>query len=64
MTEEKQITAYVCGTDWQFECKELLIQTTLFNTIKELKKKKKCWKRCGIVEIKMREVCWREAPRK
>lgn len=62
MTEVKEITAFVCGTDWQFECRDILSRTKLFNTIEELKEQKKCWQECGVVQLEISEVCWLEKP--
>lgn len=47
--------AYMCATDFRLEwvlddrarCPEM------YKTIKGLKKDRKCWKECGIVEVKL-----------
>ena len=41
---------YLCGVSFQFEVGEC-DDIHFYDSIKELKKKGKCWKQCGIVEI-------------
>lgn len=40
---------YLCGVDFQHEMDEGLAD--FYDSVEELKEKKKCWKQCGIVEI-------------
>lgn len=54
---------YSCGTDWQCEIGEvpdLEGKAPLYSSVEELKSKRKCWKSCGIVEIKLELVRWIE----
>ena len=48
---------YVCGTAY---CHDPDI--TLFDRIELLKKRKSCWKECGIVEINLTEIKYVEEP--
>jgi hypothetical protein len=40
---------YMCGVDLQHEYEEG--QAQFFDSIEDLKEKKKCWPQCGIVEV-------------
>lgn len=56
-------TLYTCGIDWQHEICEahdLEGKMPFFSSVEELKANKKCWKTCGIVEIKAELVKWVE----
>lgn len=44
-------TLYACSNDWSHEIGETT--TRLYETIEELKERRKCWESCGIVEIKL-----------
>lgn len=44
-------TLYTCGVDWQHEIGST--STEFYESIEELKAQRGCWKRCGIVEVKM-----------
>jgi hypothetical protein len=45
---------FVCGVDFEAELDHTL---DFFNSIDELKAKKKCWPECGIVEVILDEQC-------
>lgn len=54
---------YCCGVDWQHEICEaddLEGKMPLFSSVEELKDKKKCWKTCGIVELRVELIKWVE----
>lgn len=44
-------TLYTCATNWVHEVGETSVM--LFESLEEVKKYRKCWKSCGIVEIKL-----------
>lgn len=44
-------TVYMCGTDWHFEFRDVPDTVTVFKSEKDLKKKKPCYKECGIVAV-------------
>ena len=46
---ERRVLGYICGIDYQHELGECDI--TIYATLESLKKKTKCWKECGIVEL-------------
>lgn len=53
---------YICGVDWQHEIGEahdLEGKMPFYSTIKELKRDRRCWKECGILEVEVKEVKWR-----
>lgn len=54
---------YTCGVDWQHEIGEasyLEGKMPLYSSVKELKKKRTCWKSCGIVKLKIQLAEWIE----
>jgi hypothetical protein len=44
---------YVCGTDWDWEIGEAP-SCDVYDSVESLKRKKTCWKQCGIVELEVR----------
>lgn len=55
-------TYYLCGVDYQHELGEAADGTPMYPSAESLKKYRKCWKKCGIVEVKLeiKEVTWVE----
>lgn len=53
---------YMCGVDYQHELGEAADGTPLYPSAESLKKYRKCWKQCGIVEIEVeiKDVKWVE----
>lgn len=56
---------YACGVDWQHEigphgAPDLSGKVPLYNSIEDLKAKRKCWIECGIVELEVTLVKWAE----
>jgi hypothetical protein len=49
---KKKLVGYICGTD-VLEISLGATDIIIYPSITELKKKSKCWKECGIVEIKL-----------
>lgn len=49
---------YVCGVDWEHEINHVPHRVGFFKTIIALKRAKKCWRRCGIVELSVKESKW------
>lgn len=56
----KHKIGYMCGVDFQHELGEALGDTPVYSSIEELKREKRCWKQCGIVEVKIQLVSWAE----
>lgn len=46
-------TIYLCGVDWQHHLGKDCDPTgaVVFNSVKDLKREKPCWKQCGIVKV-------------
>lgn len=54
---------YCCGVDWQHEigdASDIEGSMPLYSSVEELKKDRKCWKSCGIVELKVEFSKWIE----
>ena len=49
---------YVCGVEYQHELGETSV--VAYTSAQSLKKHKKCWKGCGIVELKVHARRWVE----
>jgi hypothetical protein len=58
--KETVITVYTCGVDWQHEIGNTLDGNMIYGDIKDLKERNKCWKKCGIVELKVIFSQWME----
>lgn len=57
------IKLFACGVDWQHEighAKDYDGKQPLYWCIESLKKDSRCWESCGIVELKLSLVAWRE----
>jgi len=60
------IKLYTCGVDWQHEigqASDLEGKMPLYSTIEDLKRKRTCWKECGIVEVELKLKKWVEPQR-
>lgn len=42
---------YMCWTDWEHHTLSDADGTTFYPSIRALKKHRKCWKECGIIEV-------------
>ena len=54
---------YACGVDWQHEfgeASDIEGCYNLYSSIENLKKDKKCYNECGIVELNLSIVKWIE----
>jgi hypothetical protein len=54
---------YACGVDWQHEIGEasdLEGKMPLYSSVEVLKKSRKCWQECGIVELEISLKGWVE----
>lgn len=49
----KKVKVYVCGVDWDYEMGECILH--VYPSVKSLKKKRTCWKQCGIVQLEVRQ---------
>lgn len=59
MKSTKTKKSYICGVDWQHEVEECN-DVKLYSTVNALKKDRKCWKECGIVELEIKVKKWIE----
>jgi len=48
----------MCGVDWQHELGEASDGVTLYPGLKSLMAARPCWKRCGVVRVKVRLSKW------
>ena len=46
-------TGYMCNTDYEIELGSALGGIKVYSSIEDLKKSKKCWSDCGIVEVEI-----------
>lgn len=46
--------AYICKTDWHFELENASGGVKFYSSVEDLKKYKKCWKDCGILEVEIK----------
>jgi hypothetical protein len=54
MNRDKDVRkVYVCGVDWRHEIGEA-VNVNVYDSVESLKKRKTCWKNCGIVELEVR----------
>jgi len=58
--EDRTEKVYMCGVDWQHEIGAAMGGNTVHPSVEDLKKHRKCWKSCGIVEIEVKFVKWVE----
>lgn len=54
--KEKSKTGYMCGVDFQHHIEG--DDATIFASVKQLKRDKKCTHQCGIVEVEVRVKKW------
>lgn len=55
--DKKKVKAYMCATDWIHEIEHTTFPE-LYYTLGELKKDRKCWKQCGVIEIELTMKKW------
>ncbi len=60
MKELVKIKVYTCGVDWQHELGEAAGGNRVYASIGDLKRCKKCWDECGIVELEISLYKWIE----
>lgn len=55
---KKTKKVYLCATDWTWEVGEEMANpnVVVYPSVESLKKHRKCWETCGIVEIEMVET--------
>jgi hypothetical protein len=49
-------TLYICATDWDWEVGEAIDlegKMPLYSDLEHLKKERKCWESCGVLEIQL-----------
>ncbi len=51
--DENYVIGYMCRVDWDCELGGAMGGNTIYCDIKDLKEHRKCWKSCGIVEVKV-----------
>ena len=44
---------YMCKTDFTWELGAALDGNTVYPSVEDLKKNRKCWEECGIVKVKI-----------
>lgn len=49
---------YMCGVDFQHEVEQDHLGTLIFPKLAQLKRKRTCWKECGIVEVECKIIRW------
>lgn len=57
---KKQLKVYICGTDFQHHLGPGgdVDGVEIFNTLADLKRKKPCWKECGVVELEIKPLAY------
>lgn len=58
--DERVITVYACGVDWQHELGAASGGNTLHPSLADLKKRRECTESCGVVELEVRLSKWVE----
>ena len=53
MQEEKEYTAYVCKTDWDYHFPDDWHGVDIYFSEKSIREHRKCVKECGIVKVKV-----------
>lgn len=53
MQENKGKIGYLCSTDYEFELESAAGGVKIFSSINDLKKNRKCWEECGIIEVEI-----------
>jgi len=53
MQEEKEYTAYVCQTDWDYHFPDDWHGVDIYFSEKSIKAHRKCVEECGIVKVKV-----------
>lgn len=48
-------TGFMCRTDYEYELENAAGGVEIYSSVDDLKKHKKCWEDCGIVEIELVE---------
>lgn len=46
-------TGYMCKTDYEYELENAAGGVEIYSSVEDLKKHKKCWEDCGIVEVEL-----------
>jgi hypothetical protein len=60
--DNKTVTVYMCGTDWQWEVGEASDGNKIYPSVDELLEYCKCAAGCGIVECKITFSKWVQEP--
>ncbi len=55
------VKGYMCAVDWQYEIGAASGGNIVHPSIEDLKEKRRCWRRCGIVEVEVKFSRWVEA---
>ena len=58
--KEKIVSVYMCGVNWQHEIGEAMDGNMFYPSVETLKSNRRCWKSCGIVEVKVSLAKWVE----
>lgn len=46
------VVGYMCTTNWEYELGAACGGNRIYPSIEDLKENSKCWKQCGITEVK------------
>ena len=55
---ERRATMYTCGVHFEHEMAEAIGPQVFYNSLKDFKAAKTCWKSCGIVEVDVSFLRW------
>jgi hypothetical protein len=58
MSKNETIIVYTCGVAFQHEIGETDVR--FYESEEQLKKKRTCWKECGIVKVEVKLIEWLE----
>lgn len=53
-------TGYMCAVDFRWHIGEDKHPSPIYASVEDLKRQRKCWKTCGIVEVEVKLVEWAE----
>lgn len=56
MTKDERCSLFMCKADFEHELGEAAGGNTIFPSLEDAKANLKCWKQCGIVEVKVEFV--------
>lgn len=54
IAETRTVKGFMCMVDWEFELGDAVGGNSVYGSVPDLKKHRKCWKECGIVEVEVR----------